>query len=48
MLRDLFDEYGGLYPEQWAMILAVVVTVLSAVEYFARFAKVLRTAKTSA
>jgi len=48
LLRDLFDEYGGLYPDQWAMILAVVVTVLSAVEYFARFAKVLHRAKTSA
>ena len=48
LLRGLFDEYGGLYPDQWAMILAVVVTVLSAVEYFARFARVLRTAKTSA
>jgi CDP-diacylglycerol---glycerol-3-phosphate 3-phosphatidyltransferase len=48
LLRGLFGEYGGLYPDQWAMVLAVVVTVLSAVEYFTRFAKVLRTAKTSA
>ena len=48
LLRGLFSEAGGLYPDQWAMIVAVVVTVLSAVEYFARFARVLRTAKTSA
>jgi len=48
LLRDLFSEAGGLYPDQWAMLVAVAVTVLSAVEYFARFARVLRTAKTSA
>ena len=56
LLRDLFvvDQVspdfrpGGLYPDEWAMIVAVVVTVLSAVEYFARFAKVLHRAKTSA
>ena len=41
-------EPGGLYPDEWAMILAVVITVLSAVEYFARFARVLRSAKASA
>jgi CDP-diacylglycerol--glycerol-3-phosphate 3-phosphatidyltransferase len=47
LLRGLFSEYGGLYPDQWAMIVAVVVTVLSAVEYFSRFARVLRSAKAS-
>jgi CDP-diacylglycerol--glycerol-3-phosphate 3-phosphatidyltransferase len=36
------DEYGGLYPDQWAMLVAVVVTVLSGFEYFSRFARVLR------
>jgi CDP-diacylglycerol--glycerol-3-phosphate 3-phosphatidyltransferase len=48
LLRDLFDEYGGLYPDQWALLLAVAVTVLSGVEYFARFARVLRSARASA
>jgi CDP-diacylglycerol--glycerol-3-phosphate 3-phosphatidyltransferase len=48
LLRDLFDEYGGLYPDQWALVLAVAVTVLSGVEYFSRFARVLRSAKASA
>jgi len=36
------DTYGGLYPDQWAMIAAVVVTMLSGVQYLARFARVLR------
>jgi CDP-diacylglycerol--glycerol-3-phosphate 3-phosphatidyltransferase len=36
------DTYGGLYPDQWAMIAAVVVTVMSGYGYFARFARVLR------
>jgi CDP-diacylglycerol--glycerol-3-phosphate 3-phosphatidyltransferase len=36
------DAYGGLYPDQWAMLAAVVVTLLSGVEYFTRFARVLR------
>lgn len=48
LLRDLFDEYGGLHPDQWAMLVAVAVTVLSGVEYFSRFARVLRSAKASA
>ncbi len=39
---------GGLYPDQWAMLVAVAVTVLSAVEYFSRFARVLRSARASA
>ncbi len=36
------DKYGGLYPDQWVMLLAVVVTVMSGYGYFARFARVLR------
>ncbi len=36
------DTYGGLYPDEWAMILAAAVTLLSGVEYMARFAAVLR------
>jgi phosphatidylglycerophosphate synthase len=36
------DTYGGLYPDEWVMILAAAVTVLSGVEYMARFAAVLR------
>lgn len=35
-------EVGGLYPDQWVMIVAVIVTALSGVEYFSRFARVLR------
>ena len=35
-------EYGGLYPDQWVLIVAVVVTVLSGFEYFSRFVRVLR------
>lgn len=41
MLRTA-SEYGGLYPDQWAMLVAVAVTLLSGVEYFSRFARVLR------
>ena len=36
------DTYGGLYPDEWMMIVAAAVTVLSGVEYMARFAIVLR------
>ncbi len=36
------DTYGGLYPDQWVMIAAVVVTLMSGFEYFARFVGVLR------
>ena len=31
------DRLGALYPDQWVMLLAAVVTVLSAVEYLTRF-----------
>ena len=41
MLRTA-EEYGGLYPDQGAMLVAVAVTLLSGVEYFSRFARVLR------
>ncbi len=47
MLRTA-SAYGGLHPDQWAMIVAVVVTVLSGVQYFTRFAKVLLAARASA
>jgi CDP-diacylglycerol--glycerol-3-phosphate 3-phosphatidyltransferase len=36
------DKVGGLFPDEWVMILAVAVTALSGVEYMARFAAVLR------
>lgn len=36
------DTYGGLYPDQWVLLAAVLVTLLSGVEYFSRFARVLR------
>ena len=42
------DKYGGLYPDQWVMLLAVVVTVMSGYGYFARFARVLRAARARA
>ncbi len=42
------DTYWGLYPDQWVMLLAVVVTLMSGYGYFARFARVLRAARASA
>lgn len=39
------SEVGGLYPDQWMMLVAVAVTLLSGVQYFSRFARVLRAAK---
>jgi CDP-diacylglycerol--glycerol-3-phosphate 3-phosphatidyltransferase len=38
------DRVGGLYVDEWAMLVAAVVTVGSAVDYIARFASRLRTA----
>jgi CDP-diacylglycerol--glycerol-3-phosphate 3-phosphatidyltransferase len=32
------DEIGGLYLDEWVMIVAAVITVWSAVDYLARFA----------
>ena len=34
--------YGGLHPDEWAMLAAVAVTLMSGFEYFSRFARVLR------
>ncbi len=31
------DRLGSLFPDEWVMLVAAVVTVLSAVEYLARF-----------
>jgi CDP-diacylglycerol--glycerol-3-phosphate 3-phosphatidyltransferase len=42
------DQYGGLYPDQWVMLLAVAVTVMSGYGYFRAFAQVLRAARTRA
>jgi hypothetical protein len=36
------DEWGPLYPDEWAMVAAVVITVASGVDYLARSAKVIR------
>jgi len=36
------ETYGGLHPDEWAMIAAVAVTVMSGFDYFSRFARVLR------
>lgn len=36
------DEIGGMFPDEWMMLLAVAVTLLSGAEYMARFAQVLR------
>jgi CDP-diacylglycerol--glycerol-3-phosphate 3-phosphatidyltransferase len=36
------DAYGGFHPDEWAMLAAVVVTLLSGVQYFVGFARVLR------
>lgn len=42
------DTVGGLYPDEWVMIAAVVVTVQSGVEYLTRFARVLRSDRADA
>jgi hypothetical protein len=31
------DQLGGLYLDEWVMITAAAITVMSAVEYLARF-----------
>lgn len=36
------DTYGGLFPDEWAMLAAVTITVLSGADYFVGFARVLR------
>ena len=35
------DLYGGLHPDEWAMLVAVAVTVMSGFDYFSRFARML-------
>ena len=42
------ETVGGLFPDEWAMVLAVVVTVLSGAGYFISFARVLRSDRASA
>lgn len=42
------DTYGGLFPDEWMMLVAVGVTLLSGVHYFIGFAKVLRANRTPA
>ena len=44
LLRTV-DTYGGLYPDQWMMIGAVAVTLLSGIQYFAGFYHVLRSTR---
>jgi len=39
------DTYGGLYPDEWMMIVAVGVTLLSGLQYFMGFARVLQADK---
>ena len=41
MLR-LPDELGPLYLDEWVMLVAVALTIASAIDYFARFAVVVR------
>lgn len=42
------DEFGGLYPDQWVMLLAVAFTLMSGYGYFHAFAQVLRAARARA
>lgn len=42
------DTYAGLHPDEWAMLAAVAVTVMSGFEYFSRFARVLRSDRVGA
>ena len=39
------DTYGGLFPDEWMMLVAVAVTLLSGVQYFLGFARVLQADK---
>lgn len=36
------EPWGALFFDEWAMLVAVAITVLSGIEYFARFARVIR------
>ena len=40
--------YGGLHPDEWVMIAAVAVTLMSGFDYVKRFVGVLRSDRTSA
>lgn len=40
--------YGGLHPDEWMMIAAVAVTVMSGFQYLTRFVNVLRSDRTDA
>jgi CDP-diacylglycerol--glycerol-3-phosphate 3-phosphatidyltransferase len=42
------DTYGGLYPDEWAVLAAVAVTLASGWEYFSRFAGALRSERVRA
>jgi hypothetical protein len=37
-------RFGGLHPDEWVMLAAAGITVLSAVEYFSRFGAALTAA----
>jgi CDP-diacylglycerol---glycerol-3-phosphate 3-phosphatidyltransferase len=41
------DPVGGLYVDEWAMLVAAAVTLVSAVDYLARFASALSMPSTS-
>lgn len=41
MLRTS-EQLGPLYPDEWVMLVAVGLTVVSAIDYFVRFASVVR------
>lgn len=36
------DQWGALYPDEWLMLAAVAITVISGVDYLSRSAKVIR------
>jgi CDP-diacylglycerol--glycerol-3-phosphate 3-phosphatidyltransferase len=36
-------EVGGLHPDEWVMLAAAVITIMSAVEYVARFSSAFKT-----
>jgi len=42
------DTYGGFYPDEWMMLAAVAVTLMSGFEYLVRFVGVLRSDRSSA
>ena len=36
------QQWGDLYPDEWLMLLAVAITIISGIDYLARSAKVIR------